>query len=141
MATTAVPAASAGCALPSGTVATLGAAAAFVSARGVAFDALRGRLLVADAGAFSLFAVSVATGAAARVGGTGAAGSLDGDVDSAFGAPASFSALRGLAVAPGGLVVAARSVIEAWRETDGDWMAAVAESARQHHAAVTALTS
>ena len=41
----------------------------------------------------------------------------------------------------GGLVVAARSVIEAWRETDGDWMAAVAESARQHHAAVTALTS
>jgi orotidine-5'-phosphate decarboxylase len=41
----------------------------------------------------------------------------------------------------GGLVVAARSVIEAWRETDGDWMAAVAESARQHHASVTALTS
>jgi orotidine-5'-phosphate decarboxylase len=41
----------------------------------------------------------------------------------------------------GGLVVAARSVIEAWRATDGDWMAAVAESARQHHASVTALTS
>ena len=43
--------------------------------------------------------------------------------------------------AAGGLVVAARSVIEAWRETDADWMTAVAESARAHHRAVSALTS
>ena len=43
--------------------------------------------------------------------------------------------------AAGGLVVAARSVIEAWRETDGDWMTAVAEAARAHHAAVTRLTA
>lgn len=41
----------------------------------------------------------------------------------------------------GGLVVAARSVIEAWRAADGDWMAAVAEAARAHHAAIAALTS
>ena len=39
----------------------------------------------------------------------------------------------------GGLVVAARSVIEAWRDTDGDWMAAVAESARVHARQVAAL--
>ena len=39
----------------------------------------------------------------------------------------------------GGLVVAARSVIEAWRDTDGDWMAAVAESARAHDRATRAL--
>ena len=40
----------------------------------------------------------------------------------------------------GGLVVAARSVIEAWRATDGEWMAAVAEAARAHHASVKQLT-
>ena len=39
----------------------------------------------------------------------------------------------------GGLVVAARSVIEAWRDTDGDWMAAVADSARAHDRATRAL--
>ena len=39
----------------------------------------------------------------------------------------------------GGLVVAARSVIEAWRGTDGDWLAAVAESARAHQRDVAAL--
>lgn len=32
----------------------------------------------------------------------------------------------------GGLVVAARSVIEAWRATDADWRSAVAEAARRH---------
>jgi len=32
----------------------------------------------------------------------------------------------------GGLVVAARSVIEAWRDTDADWRSAVAEAARRH---------
>ncbi len=41
--------------------------------------------------------------------------------------------------AAGGLVVAARSVIEAWRESDGPWQAAVAEAARTHHRDVAAL--
>ena len=40
----------------------------------------------------------------------------------------------------GGLVVAARSVIEAWRETDHPWQSAVAEAARAHHQAITAIT-
>ncbi len=39
----------------------------------------------------------------------------------------------------GGLVVAARSVIEAWREDDGDWMTAVAEAARQHTRQIDAI--
>ena len=39
----------------------------------------------------------------------------------------------------GGLVVVARSVIEAWRESDRDWQAAVEESARSHHQMVTAI--
>jgi orotidine-5'-phosphate decarboxylase len=41
----------------------------------------------------------------------------------------------------GGLVVAARSVIEAWRGTDGDWRAAVAEAARGHDAEIRRLAS
>ncbi len=36
----------------------------------------------------------------------------------------------------GGLVVAARSVIEAWREAEGDWQDAVADAARAHAAAI-----
>jgi orotidine-5'-phosphate decarboxylase len=39
----------------------------------------------------------------------------------------------------GGLVVAARSVIEAWRETDRPWQSAVAEAARAHHQAITSV--
>lgn len=39
----------------------------------------------------------------------------------------------------GGLVVAARSVIEAWRDTDGDWRSAVAEAARRHAAEIRRL--
>ncbi|MGI9116252.1 MAG: orotidine-5'-phosphate decarboxylase [Gaiellales bacterium] len=39
----------------------------------------------------------------------------------------------------GGLVVAARSVIEAWRETDGDWRSAVATAAQAHQRAIAAL--
>ena len=42
--------------------------------------------------------------------------------------------------AAGGLVVAARSVIEAWRETDVPWQSAVAEAARTHHQAITTIT-
>ncbi len=41
----------------------------------------------------------------------------------------------------GGLVVAARSVVEAWRDTDDDWRSAVAEAARRHQAQIRALTS
>ncbi len=40
----------------------------------------------------------------------------------------------------GGLVVAARSVIEAWRETDDNWQTAVGSAARAHHQRVTQLT-
>lgn len=43
--------------------------------------------------------------------------------------------------AAGGLVVAARSVIEAWRETDQPWQAAVAEAARSHHTLITQITA
>jgi hypothetical protein len=30
-------------------------------------------------------------------------------------------------------------VIETWRDDDGDWLTAVAEAARRHHLAVSAL--
>ena len=60
--------------------------------------------------------------------GVGAQGGSAADLAAAF-APGS----------GGGLVVAARSVIEAWREDEGDWQAAVAASAERHHRSVADL--